>query len=443
MQLSTKDMVEQTLNAASPPFEQRQAELIKELQDEANKFLNKYDDALEIIKLLQSKTITAGQYKQAIQYQKNNPPYSTAIVEAYAKVKNEISSQELLQNDVIKDFLHEALYFNDTVLKILGDKAAINLTFVFTSRDEHGNIQPVVFAAPAEVILKEGSGVNIVADLESHSRNLKGRFQYDFMQMQEAFRDIIERDKSIFIQERGLTELKKLNQAYSKAMWLYGKFNPFIFWRLRYEKEWNEIFIGGASGDISEAYALFFYQRAKDHNVEDFFPDHDQLHDRNLDTFITEGIAEVDNVSGLYATDVQAGDYGYAVKALNASLPGITQMLKLAREISSKGNTYSIQKLRQIAERKKYKSKNGKFLTDDLGRKIAQGRRNIRGKYLGKGEHLSKDNFQNMIKQALFTKGGKMRLIKGSLMNAELTYQGMEADIGEEFDKQYGELDND
>lgn len=429
---STIEMVNKVLEEASPAFEQHQAELIKELQDEANKFLSKYEEALDVIKLLQAKTITAGQYRQAIQHQKTNPPYSSQMIEAYIKVKNEIGSEKLLQNDVVKNFLHEALYFNDTVLKILGDKAAINLTFVFLSTDQHGNIEPIVLSAPAEIILREGSGVNIVADLESHSRNLKGRFQYNFEQMKEAFKDIIERDKSIFVSEEGMGELQKLNQAYLKALDLYGKFNPFIFWRLQNQKTWNEIFIGGAAGDISEAYAFFFYQRSKEKSVQDFFPSNDRLHNKNLQTFIIEGIAQVDSVSGLYATDVETQKYGYAVKALDASLPGISQMIKLARQIASKGNTYSIQKLRDLAEKKKYKTKDGKFLTDEAGEKIGKGKRNIVGKFLGKGESLSENNFQGVLKSALYTKSGKARSRAGSLLSMDLTLQ--KVNISENFD---------
>jgi len=52
-----------------------------------------------------------------------------------------------------------------------------------------------------------------------------------------------------------------------------------------------------------------------------------------MDYFIREGVANVDSISGLYTSDVSTDEYDYAVKSLDASLPGFRQMITLATQI--------------------------------------------------------------------------------------------------------------
>ena len=72
----------------------------------------------------------------------------------------------------------------------------------------------------------------------------------------------------------------------------------------------------------------------------------------NLDTFFRQGVAQVDNISGLYTSDVTSNGYSLAVKAANASLPGFAQMINLAEQIV-KGQIKTVGQLKAEAEKKK------------------------------------------------------------------------------------------
>ena len=53
----------------------------------------------------------------------------------------------------------------------------------------------------------------------------------------------------------------------------------------------------------------------------------------NLVIYFEDGVAKVDNSSGLYSADILGDKANYAVKAAKADLPGYTQMLQLAQKI--------------------------------------------------------------------------------------------------------------
>ena len=53
----------------------------------------------------------------------------------------------------------------------------------------------------------------------------------------------------------------------------------------------------------------------------------------NLVIYFEDGVAKVDNSSGLYSADILGEKANYAVKSAKADLPGYMQMLQLAQNI--------------------------------------------------------------------------------------------------------------
>jgi len=124
-------------------------------------------------------------------------------------------------------------------------------------------------------------------------------------------------------------ELKSLNDTYNSALFNnFNRFKPYVVWKPLNAEHWSKMKISGGAGDISEGYAYFYYKsQERDFN----FRSH-HLYD-NLDTFFRVGVGSVSNLSGLYGGDISTAQYEYAVKSLNASLPGYLQMIRIAQNI--------------------------------------------------------------------------------------------------------------
>ena len=73
-----------------------------------------------------------------------------------------------------------------------------------------------------------------------------------------------------------------------------------------------------------------------------------------MEYFIREGVEKVDNISGLYTSDVSTDEYDYAVKSLDASLPGFRQMITLATQILN-NKIKTVEELKQMSLKKQYK----------------------------------------------------------------------------------------
>ena len=104
-------------------------------------------------------------------------------------------------------------------------------------------------------------------------------------------------------------------------------------------------------GDLSEAYSYFYLTQKLPFN-EGEWP--------NLSIFFLRGVANVDSVSGLLATDVETESINYAIKASKASLPGYKQMIKSAKDIwSDSSKNVDIEKLVRKAYNAQFKNQKG------------------------------------------------------------------------------------
>jgi hypothetical protein len=69
--------------------------------------------------------------------------------------------------------------------------------------------------------------------------------------------------------------------------------------------------------------------------------------EQNIDDYMRE-VGNVDSASGLLQGDVTVGNIEYAIKSANASIPGLAQFGKFAKEILADG--FDIQKLEEKKE---------------------------------------------------------------------------------------------
>lgn len=296
-------------------------------------FLIVLQDALTSIKLIQ-------QYSEILKSLRANLKdedlKNVKQTEQYQIHQNQL--KELLNNSVLLTFLKETLRFNDRILQIItGHKQRISIVIP----DAGGN--PIIQDFTLDEILQGKSGVSIMASINSNQK-LAGRLNYDIDQIKQRLNQTLHRDNMI-----SLSELSALNKTYTSALYdNYNKHNPYVFWKPLNAQKWLKMKVVGGAGDISEAYAYFYYKGADNHF--NFSINH--LYD-NLDTFFRIGVAQVSNVSGLYAADVSTKEYDYAIKSLKASLPGFTQMFILARDImNNKVKDFKV--LQKKAKQKQY-----------------------------------------------------------------------------------------
>ena len=91
---------------------------------------------------------------------------------------------------------------------------------------------------------------------------------------------------------------------------------------------WKKMFVAGGAGDIGEAYLSFMFSEER---MRMFHGNMEQ----DIDVFMIDGVALVDNISGLLKGDFSVNDTDYAAKAENASVMGYRQVINLANKINN------------------------------------------------------------------------------------------------------------
>lgn len=99
---------------------------------------------------------------------------------------------------------------------------------------------------------------------------------------------------------------------------------------------WKKMMVAGGAGDLGESYLSFLMSEERTNlfkgNME---PD--------IDIFMLQGVALVDNISGVLKGDFSIGDIDYAAKAEGASMMGYRQVINLALEIAASTPDHVVQ----------------------------------------------------------------------------------------------------
>lgn len=340
---------DEALQQISEAVGDRSAEQLKALGDDGSLLLKKI--ALDYIKVVQKNLKQIQQIeqnakllkqkRQAIGYSKNKKDPS--IVQAYQQYKQQIQYKELSQYQ-LDDFYQASMLFNNRILQVITGHQA-RLTVVIPDSGDG----PIIMDIPIEEMFKGDTGIAIKSDIASGKvPRLSARLKFDVDKIKANLSNAIRKDSII-----GAESLQGLNEAYDVTLEDYRKWKPHVFWKITTEDIWYKLTVGGAEGDISEAYAYFFYTGGgQGQNPNTLFLG--KVYNRNMDYFIREGVANVDNISGLYTSDVSTDEYDYAVKSLDASLPGFRQMITLATQILN-NKIKTAEELKQMSLKKQYK----------------------------------------------------------------------------------------
>jgi hypothetical protein len=272
------------------------------------------------------------------------PKYETDTYRIHKEeLQNELKSQE------IERLYQAAFVFHDDINKILGQEVRT----VIVLEDNEGN--PLVFPLTKEEIFN-----NSILSFEETSKTarLTARFRTNVQQMRNAGISAMQRDNF-----NDNLNIDNLNQSYKTILYRYDTYKQLVLWLYpNNPKTWNKSKVS-ARGDIAEAYAMFFLKKAQydfqSNNLEE-----------NIHYFMTLGVANVDNVSGLLQGDITDGQFEYAIKSADASYMSILQMIKLAQDIVNK-NKYSLVDLeKKKAELAKQKQKIRNTISTALEEKV-------------------------------------------------------------------------
>lgn len=325
----------------------RTAEELKEIGDNQSLFLKKIAlDYLQVveknkekIKIIEDTEKKLKEKRHALNLSKN--PKDRKLVQQYNEYKEQLKNSIQIDT-ILDDFFKASLIFNESIVQILTGRKT-RITIVIPTANE----APIIRDYSIEELLDQRSGVSIIQDITSGNiPRVAGRLQYDIEKMKNDFNIAIQKDTMI-----NLEELDALNETYNSALFdNFNRYKPYVYWKPLSSEKWFKMKISGGAGDISEGYAYFYYK--SNENNFNFAVHH--LYD-NLDTFFRIGVASVSNLSGLYAGDISTSQYEYAVKSLQASLPGYIQMIKMAQKIIN-NKIKDVPALKKIALKAQYKN---------------------------------------------------------------------------------------
>lgn len=339
------DIKPEALNQISQEIGNRAADELKAIGDDsylllkqiALKYIKVVQKYINIINKIEKDALLLKQKRHAIGYNKDVKDVN--IVKAYEDYKRELQVYDLTKLN-LDNFYQASLIFNEEILSVINNKQT-KIAIVFPNAG-----MPVVLDIPLSEFFEKGSGISVYTDITSKKiPRLAARLKFDVQKIIEHFGDVLRKDSII-----GSESLKGLNDTYFVALHNFGKFNPYVIWKRDDEIQWHKIKPSGKKGDISEAYAYFFYTGG---GVDANTLFKDSIYN-NLDYFFRNGLAKVDSISGLYASDVATTEIDYAVKSFNASFPGFIQMFNLALDILN-NKIKTATELRSIADNKKYK----------------------------------------------------------------------------------------
>ena len=299
------------------------------MKQAAVRFLNIAKKNEQRMKQIEERAKILKKKRDSLSFKKGKASDEEAL-KKYNDFKSTVQIEQLQKNQ-FQDFFEEAMLFNETILTILEGKQLISLVV-------EGVNGPVILDITLQEFLHKGG--QIKADITSNGK-LSARLNLYAIQAQSNLESALKGDSIL-----DNTSFEALTETYKIAKNDYSKHSPYAFWKLNEEKTWHGIKIAGGQGDIAQAYSMFAHTYGP--KTDEF-----NTHWKDLDVFFREGVAKVDNISGLYTSDITTQNgYSLAVKAANASLPGFSQMINLANKIVNE-EIKDVDQLKKKAEEKK------------------------------------------------------------------------------------------
>lgn len=236
----------------------------------------------------------------------------------YEYIKKEINKKEIGKISFRK-FINAIEDYQKNINYILNNQI---LTLYLEVDEKEKNIETY------ELIGKLGRAVQ--KDIASRGQGLTGRFSNSaisdktvFKKMQSTIKNNDEKDfeqrlKDTYFEvlERG----QKSKEKIEKGM--------LIFWWWPEDSQAQKMLVAGEKGDLNEAYLYFFLNEKR---TEKF--DFNKNIEHNVDIFMKQGVALVDNISGFLKGDLKVGNINYAIKSQNASIMGYRQIIRFAEAI--------------------------------------------------------------------------------------------------------------
>lgn len=316
-----------------------------------------YAAAQKYLMILNDTEKDLNKFKEILKQQKamrhSNPNYKD--VEAYQNLA--IQRQAFLASDIPKKIFSATEEFQEQINAVLNQQVVI----MFIFEDDAGNPVPYQIDKLSDILKY---------DTASRGYNLTARFQ-NMNNLATAATKIEASDDTM------QTKMENLAPVYREVMNRYRDpaHHKWLMWRPIPPDVWYKMNIS-AEGDINEAYAAEIFSSQTDFMYDDPYIDND------IDVFAT-AIANVDNISGMLQGDVTAGNIEYAIKSIDASMPGLRQFKTMANQIIKDNGHYDVAKLQK---KKAQLASKGKF-------------RNHIYKWQGKAEEIAVDQVNQWMEE--------------------------------------------
>ena len=278
--------------------------------------------------------------------------------EKYIKTREEIS--EILHSNKVKEIFAIAEEFQNDLNILLGQE--VQLIYVYEND----------IGEPEMYVIKDTD--LLMADQQSRGSGVAGRFNASVFK--NAINDLKQNDINKHIEKMVKTQEPKYNEEGAKKTYMesmrryrYSRTKQlrFIMWKGQAD-EWHKWFVS-AEGDINEAYAAVVLLNKP---IPGFVWSNI---DWNVGDFVQRYIADVDSASGLLEGDITVGNIEYAIKSADASMLGVKQMEKLAKNIVD-GEVRSLQDLRNykkvLHDKGKKRNKEIEFVDNSIGKLIKE-----------------------------------------------------------------------
>lgn len=243
--------------------------------------------------------------QKALRKSVNNDRDKLNTIDEYVKNKSIVSS--FLTSDIPRQLYEASFAFQNTLNAYLGQQVEMVIVM-------DGASGPELYRIKSEDILKFDY---------SSSGALVARYNTTLENLQRYCQQIsLDNDKLNF-------SLSGLKATYSEILYRYrvskSHGNHIVLWNPN--GTWRKMSVS-AEGDINEAYAAFIFLNKTD-------PSFMKDLENNIGDFLTAGVAQVDNISGLLQGDVTVGNLELGIKSAGASTLGLKQIQVIAKKIVS------------------------------------------------------------------------------------------------------------
>lgn len=310
---------EYSLNVVNQALQDDSGVIFNEIRLTALSFLSQTSQYMEKLKWFEAILQT-----QKILRNSNRNNYS--LMDEYLQNKEKIGI--FLQSQIPLKIYEAVFNFQNKLQEFLGKQ--IKMVFVF-----EGEEGPELLEILNEEILKPGY----------NKGKLIGRYQANFASLSGVCQSLELTNDLKF-------SLPGLKDTYSEVMYRYRKSKSkrkyIVPYQSSVKKKWQAMRVS-SEGDINEAYASFILLNRD-------YPSFRKQLEQNIEEYLLEGVAKVDNISGLLTGDIEANAISYGIKSAGASTLGLAQVFALAQEIVL-DSSYDLAKLKQKEEELKSKGK--------------------------------------------------------------------------------------